>query len=131
MGIRQVAIDAETACLEDEKIYFFGSKLNMLYYCDLNTKKVYVLGKIPKYELVRQKLIGRILKWRGLIVVAPFNAKEIWIYDIANNAWEEIEIKDANSAGELFYQGFVNGNEIRLIGCGYPAIVTLNMNTRT
>lgn len=122
-------MDAETAYLENETIYLFGRHLNILFSYDLNSGKVKIFGKVPKYNFVFTKLIGRILKWNNKIILLPLAANELWIYDIENNEWQEIEIENASSYELLFYQGFVYNDEVHLIGCYYPAIVRINMKT--
>lgn len=129
MKKKQILLDAETAYLENEKIYLFGSSFNLLYIYDINTKQVEIIGKIPKYSFISTKLIGRILKWKHKIILLPFMANEVWIWDMGNRQWQEIGIKEASSYKMLFYQGFVCHDEVHMIGCYYPAIVRLDMNT--
>ena len=129
MNTKQIFMDAETAYMESGIVYLFGSSFNMLYSYDINTKRIEILGKIPKYEFISAKLIGRILKWKDKIILLPFMANEVWIWDMGNGQWQEIEIEDASSYKMLFYQGFIHHDEIHMIGCYYPAIVRINMNT--
>lgn len=129
MNAEQIFLDAETAYVENEKVYLFGSSFNLLYSYNISTKQVEILGKIPKYKFVSQQLIGKILKWKEKIILLPFLAKEIWTWDIENKQWQETEIEDASSYTMLFYQGFIHHDEVHMIGCYYPAVVRIDMNT--
>lgn len=129
MNTKQIFIDAETAYMEGEKIYLFGSSFNLLYSYNINTKQMEIIGKIPKYKFISTQLIGRILKWRNKIILIPFLANELWIWDMGNRQWQEIGIEDASSYNMLFYQGFIHHDEVHMIGCYYPAIVRIDLNT--
>ncbi|MBO4953374.1 MAG: hypothetical protein J6C99_10785 [Lachnospiraceae bacterium] len=121
--------DAETACIYENKIYMFGSTINILYCVDIEEGKVEILGNIPGYNLCSSKLVGKLLIYKEKIILLPFNADNVWIYNLHSNNWTEVKLEGNSVHCEKFYQGFLEKNKVHAIGCRYPAIVVIDLDT--
>ena len=121
--------DAETACMYENKIYMFGSTINILYCVDIEEGKVEILGNIPGYNLCSSKLVGKLLIYKEKIILLPFNADNVWIYNLHTNNWMELKLEGNSVHYEKFYQGFLEKNKVHAIGCRYPAIVVIDLDT--
>lgn len=126
-----INVNAETACQIRDNIYLFGSAVNMLYQYNKKTEQTKLLGGIPGRLLSDSKLVGKILSWKTKLILLPLRENKIWMFDLITEEWSGIEIRA--SEGEFcsvkFYQGFIHQNKVHMIGCYYPAIVRLDLNT--
>lgn len=124
-----IYLDAETAYSTENYIYLFGRSINLLYRYNKKEKRVEILGQIPGRHIWERQLIGKILYWNDKIILAPFFEKSIWLFDLKVEKWTEIQLLNFEKYIMKFYQGFIHNDIAHFVGCYYPAIIRLDLNT--
>lgn len=117
-------------CRSGNQIYFVSSEINIISFMNIETFEVkFILG--PSNEVFYDAtLYGDIKIYDANIFLVPYNAKNIWRYDMVNEEWESIlpEILAGSGRG-LFSGAEVKGNKLYAFGFNYPSIVCIDLET--
>ncbi len=114
----------------DLDLFFIDSRYNIIYKMNMKTGEVSVIGSIPQENVFSSRLSGKIVHSNGCLYFAPMNAKKIWSLDLNTNQWRSYELKSlGESSSNRFFQLITYKNKLFFIGCEYPAIVILNLDT--
>jgi hypothetical protein len=112
------------------KIFMFAQEFNLLYSVDEETGEISFVSKMPGEPMDLRRLSSRFLRYKNTIILLPRNANGICIYDLDKCTWKRIGIEDRNTGFvHRFICGTIYENELILVGCRYPAIVVVNLNT--
>lgn len=87
-------IDIADAVLDGDKIWFCAKSFNSLFFMDINTKKVNLVGSFPNEAYYKNWLYASMKLVGGKIYFVPFYAKQIAIYDIDRNEFSSIKINE-------------------------------------
>lgn len=128
------------SCVEyNGKLWFCAFDHNGLYYIDKESdhSDAVLAGVIPDEELYAYRLFSSIKAVNNKIVLIPFFAKEIAIYDIGSGSFIKIPLKDAslfsNHPSALntrkFWCSVVYKNYVYLFPHNYPASVRIDTDT--
>lgn len=113
-----------------DQLLFVANEINAIVTVDRKTGAQRIWGGLPEEPLFSSLLVSRIISWRNKIVFVPMNAKKIWIYDTDGGTWEGLPIQNPSLKGK-FFQAVLHGERLYLIGCRYPSIVCLNLETNS
>lgn len=83
---------ASAACCDEKSVYFICQSINVIGRIELETKEInYILG--PKEEpFYCDNLYVNIHIWNNQLMIIPYNAKNMYIYDIRIEKWKTIEL---------------------------------------
>lgn len=79
---------------DEDEVWFFHGKINMLCRYDLNTLEYELIGSVPGEDIYQAFLYTGIVRYKDKLVLAPGFARSIAIYDIKANKFEKIELQD-------------------------------------
>ncbi len=120
-------LTSEDAVIYKDTLYFVSTELNAICSIDLKTGISGFIDGIPEEDLFARELCHKIIAEDDRLILIPYNAKKIWIYELQTSLWQCIELKNENIERK-FRQGFIHNNTLFLIGCRYPAIVIIRLN---
>ncbi len=121
-----------SACRYNDKIYFTVYEVNIIGCLDLSTGNInYIFG--PTEEPFTQFMLwGDICVWNNSLVVEPYMARSVWIYDLEVEEWEKIitpelpkAYRDYRFVGCQLFE-----DKLFMIGHNYSNINCLNLRTR-
>lgn len=113
----------------DKKLYFVSKDINIIFNLNLDTGKIEFVDCFPDESIDEKNLCYKILIWKNELIFVPMNAKKIWKYDIRNKKWNGIGLGKYENVKNKSFQAFIYDNHLFMVGCGYPAIFQLNLET--
>lgn len=116
-------------CQIEEKLWFFALGYNALCYLNQEDFSITFVTGIPNEETVNGALYRNIEVYDNKLVLIPFNAREIAIYELLNGNITKIPLKEDADILQKFSASIIINDCIYMISCNYPAIVELNMIT--
>lgn len=121
----------EAVVSEGNQAWFVHMEYNALFETDVESGKCKYLGYIPQEEICMHWLYVNMKKYGNYLVLAPFMANDIALYDIEKNIYIKIELKkyQGNDLKEKFSDLIIYKNKIFFIPMVYSAIVCLDMDT--
>lgn len=122
---------AEDVIKVDYDYYFTTKEVNAI--CKYNEKdgNIRVTWKNPNGNAWAYRRYGRILSHKKKLYFLPLWANEIAIYDMEKDQMDTVTLKEIKGCeNDRFFAGEIIENKLVLVGCKYPAIVTLDVNTR-
>lgn len=113
----------------EEKLYCMAREFNLLFSIDIQDGTVNPIDAIPQEHILSNFICGHITIHNNKLIISPFKTKKIWIYDLLSKHWDSITIKERDNLYGLggFFQTYIYNNSLFLIGCGYPAIICLDL----
>ncbi len=114
-------------------LYFTLLEVNIIGVADIENGLLdFICGPIQEKN-IESNLYGGICRWRDFLVLAPYNASKIWIYNLSTKEWKEIEtgIDDSlkNRSGECFSGAELIDDDVYFFGYGCSCILKLNLNS--
>lgn len=117
---------------DGENLWFTTLYYNALFKMSKENMKPQLVGMFPGKKDDAIRLYSNITKHNDKLYFAPFAAKNIAVYDLENNAFNEILVEGERS--ELpdcdFYSIVADGDTLYFIPYGYSAIVGYNTITK-
>jgi hypothetical protein len=101
------SINFEDACFCDNKMWFFSSFLNALFSKDLDTGIISFHGKVPGENDTERRLYSRINIVDSLIILTPFRAKNIAVYDIKSEEFKIYPVEGCINTDIKYYDSIV------------------------
>ena len=121
-------VTAECFCKVNNSIFFPIRETNSLCFFDMDLKKVQTFKCVPDEHSNLTRLYGGICAFGNYILLVPFNAEYIWLYDQINCKWTPCSVDKfmpSNINGK--FMGCVQINEkIYLFGYKYKGILSFN-----
>lgn len=121
---------------DDNAIWITLDDINGLCVMDTNDYSLDYISFIPGEEEFGSSLYFDIKRWEDKLILTPFNAKEIAIYDTKNKIWDKIPVyMDEgkfcfdSAEGKKFITSIVYEDSIYFIPATFPAIVKLNLRS--
>lgn len=118
------------SCVKDkENVYFISRDTNILCVINIQSCQIDILSSIPDEDFFQTRLGAKLCIWNNKLILAPMNAKKIWIYDLKGKTWDGIEIKDYGEKyrNVKFFRIILIDNWLYFIGTSYPAIIVLDL----
>ena len=120
-------------CENMKYLYFTIMEVNVIGVIDIEKEKIeYIIGPKKEKSLLNS-LYGGICKWEDYLILAPYNASKIWIYNIPSKEWREIGIPtDAtliNRKGECFSGIELVDDKVYLFGYGISCILEMDLRS--
>lgn len=126
----------EGICVDGDNAWFAAESFNGLYYMDLKTYQKKLLGVFPNAVKFQFRLYSTIKKYKNKLLCVPMAADNITIYDIDTNQFHELHLrKNAWITDHMFdplrkFLAVVPYEKwMFIVGCSYPAIIRLDMET--
>lgn len=121
---------AEDGILVDDRIFCICRNMAMLYSVHYLTGEVNIIGNLPEEHFYIEQCSRKIVRWNDYLVITPYNAKYIHIYDMHNEKWERLDYPQNESYGRKYVEAFVYNDKVIMIGAFTPNIIELDMKTR-
>jgi CDP-glycerol glycerophosphotransferase (TagB/SpsB family) len=126
----------EDMVIEGDTMWFPENNFNGLFKMDMITKKIELLCEFSNDNINELRKYGSVSKYRDKMIFAPMGAKDIAIYNTSNKELTKCKLKEPKISKKISYNeslkffATVNyKNWIFIIGCSYPAIIKVNMDT--
>ena len=130
--ISRPGIEFEAAAVWNRQLFFAAMEFNGLFRLDLNTGEQFFLNSIPGESLTAKRLYGSMQIVENILVLIPFSAKNIALYNLENGTIELIKIEIPcknlqNYNAEYKFQGStVIENKVIMFGLTYPDILVFS-----
>ena len=131
-------IGAYDMVISEDKIWCCGNKQNTLYEIGRDTHTIKALAEFDESEIHKDKMYRSLIHINNKLVLIPFSADKIGIYDLNANQleYEEINMHWADRSDQMwknkkFRKAFSYGNKVYLLGYHYPAIIQYDIAQRT
>lgn len=111
-------------CVNEENIWFIHGKASILFKYNIRLKKTQAIGVLPEKNMWNEGLYKKILFKDDKIYIIPCHAKKIIKYDIKNNEFSQIYIKEHD--GMMFVNAFLVNEKIICIPYSYPGVVSID-----
>lgn len=110
-------------------LYLFGTDINMLYSINLENDEVTFIGKIPEENILKRRLVSKMMYWDNKLYLLPLSSNNIWIYSVLDKTWTKIEIEEYenNWANSYFRNAIIYKHHMFIFGGYYPAILILDL----
>ena len=121
-----ISFDQMTVC--DGVGWFVDINFNVLFKMDLETEKIEMVCELPIYNHHRYQY-RRMIAVKKLLIIIPYNADKILIYDVTQNKIKEVALDSSYSANGMllnFADAFVCGEYVYFIPARYRAIVKMH-----
>lgn len=119
-------------CVEvDGYLYFFSVDFNLLYKLEISTGEISLLSSIPEENIFAERRCIKLVYYKDYLYLAPLTADKIWRYCLTDGSWKGYELKKLPGYKGInaFCDAVLYDEKIFFIGCRYPAIVILDLNT--
>ena len=114
----------------DEDVILVGKELNMLWAINRATRCTRIISKIPDEEFLTYWSFCAMTLCDGKIILAPFNAKNIWSYDLSSDEWSCLGLPLEIQSIERKFCGAVTYNDkVILLGYRYAGIAVVDIKT--
>lgn len=121
----------ECAAEHDGGMYAADMEKNALYFIRENGEAEYIC-MFPGYSWYRRRLFSDIKTYNGRLVFIPYNAEEVYIYDIEKKEFDRIkpEAEYIQTVYEKFACGYMDGEYLWLIPAKSKSAVRISMESR-
>jgi len=103
-----------------------SNEFNGLIKCEEESDLLKLIERIPEEYLFQRNLISCLLYVDNRIVMVPFMAKKIWLYDIRQGTWNGLSIYDSECQ-QKFLTAIVYAEKVFFIPYRYPGIIVLDL----
>lgn len=113
----------------DGKLWFVGMNDNGIYSLDTITYHAKLVQRIPWGNLREKKIqYGKILIYENKLLLIPWQASRIALYDLQTGELRYIEYSDKKcGTGAFFYDGILKDDKAFLIPSSYNKMICINM----
>ena len=122
----------EDCVLVENKIYFVGYNIAVLFSMDINTGEIEYIDRIPNTMIIQCRSVTRTLFYQNKLFLIPgrTNCNYVWTFDLGNRVWNALEFKNEGIyyPYEKFSYATIYENELFMVGCYYPGIVCIDLN---
>jgi hypothetical protein len=124
-----ITFTTEYAAKAGEKYYFVASEMNVVCSIDIKENKMEIVGCIPDEGIFTERVSIKIVVWNEELIFIPMNGKKIWFFHIAEKKWRSVSIKNEDIQRKV-RQAFIYRERLFMIGCHYPAVVSIDLRTK-
>lgn len=116
----------------DEKIWFSAANYNGLFQYIPETKQIKLISCFYNDEPGKIFLHSKMLKYNSSIWLVPFQAKNIYEYNISDKILNCYPIPkvDKNVKSSFFLEGEIVEDKLYLFPCRYKGIIIFNLNKK-
>lgn len=127
--IKETEIGA--GCLDDDKVWYSAMGFNGLFCYDLVQQKLDFMGIFPNEYLYTPFLFRCCKKWKDNLVFIPYNAHDIYIFNIEKKEFTKVPLNDDTNEKQKFNCAVVYKNSVVMFGENLPYILDLNLQDLT
>jgi len=124
-------IPFEDVYIDGEKMWFSSSCFNGLFCTNMITGNTEYKGAFPGESMRGFRLFSKVIEYNNKLLFIPFNAINMAEYDMKNEVFREISIKDGTKYINKFYNGFRYKQYVYVISCEYPVILKYDIEEQT
>lgn len=129
MGKADIVLTAEDAVEWEDKLVFVPREMNLVCLADLNTHRIDIIDSIPEEAMWGYRLCSKIVRYKEQLYFIPMNGEKIWKLDMRSHGWDSIEIENGKLPMKMM-QAVIHQNILVMIGCGYPAILCMDLENK-
>lgn len=132
MIIDQIKI-VEAMVLTDGFIWCMAGGFNAFFQIDIISGQINYLGEVPNEKIQKARLYSDIQQYEDKLIFVPMAAEDIAIYNIKENKFIKIKLKQPNNINNLyktdykFSKCFIFKSYAYFFSVSFPAIVKLNL----
>ena len=117
----------------DDALYFAARELNIIFKLNTEHCKTECLTTLPGEKMIAERLYNGILANEKKLLLVPFNAANIWLYDLQENQWEDISLENLMkpSLYGKFVGGIMKGEKAYLFGYYYNDVAVVDLKNKT
>lgn len=125
-----------TACrctFWEGKLYCMERYFNLLFSIDVQDGTLELTDIIPGQDIRQDIICGHMTVYNGKLILTPHKTRKIWLYDLSSKTRDTIDIVEKENSYGLsgIFQSYTYHNSLFLIGGGYPAIIRLDMESKS
>lgn len=125
-------ITTESIAYAENYIYGAGREINSIFEINLENKKMNIITQIPKENLLEERLYNGMSADKKHLLLVPYNAERVWIYEFATEQWESVDI--SGIVNPKLKGKFVGGEIVEekafIFGYNYRGILMINLKTK-
>lgn len=113
-------------------LYFASREINLLYRINLKTEELEFVTNLPDENMLEDRLYNGMCIEGDKLLLVPFNAARVWIYDFLNKSWDYVELIDYMdiSLKGKFAGGELRHNKAYLFGYMFRGILVVDLSTK-
>ncbi len=122
-------MSVESIFFSEEIIYFIPKELNVLFSCSYTENKINIIDVVPDEDGYTERQFNGLCKIDNKMVLVPYSAKKIWIYDLSLKTWNSIDVdKYISEDNDSKFSGCIQWHDkVYLFGYGYNGILSLDI----
>ena len=114
------------AAKKDNDLFLTSEEFNSVFSINLEKNTIDVWDKIPEENFFTKRAYSQILLFDNKLLLVPFNAKKIWIYDFYLKAWDNVDCGMYNENSRYkFSCAYEFEGYIYLFGYSQPKILKI------
>lgn len=116
--------------IEDHMAWFVDGELNLLFCYDLDKEEANFIAEIPDINPGRFRLNPRCIKNGNEIYCMPDMGSSIWIYDLEQGFFQEIQVKNLDNVRLCICRFWKYNGKIFALSCGLKEIIEINLEKK-
>ncbi len=114
---------------ENGRLWFSELKYNSLFCYDLKKQILEWKAFFPSEPIWNTLLYRCCVRWRQKIVFIPAKASQVAIYDMGENTFRQIAVRDYGQKAVKFCNAALYGDNVIAFGDMYPCIMVIDMKS--
>ncbi len=121
----------ESVAEKEGYLYCVGLEMSILFKVNLETIHVESILNLPDEDRLTPRLYNGIAIEDEKMILVPYNAQKLWIYDFVCGNWTGISMDKIldSEMGAKFVGGVLKEGKAYLFGYNYPGILVVDINT--
>lgn len=123
-------LSVESIIYNEGMFYLVPKDINILFACSVNDEQIKIIDTVPEEDGHTERQFNGLCKVGNKIILVPYAARKIWIYDLICGTWKSIDVSEYVSEDvDSKFSGCVQYLEkVYLFGYGYNGILSLDTN---
>ena len=124
-------MSVESVVCSGEVMYFIPKELNILFSYSYTDEQIKIIDVVPEEDGYTERQFNGICKVDNKIVLVPYSAHKIWVYDLTTQTWNSVDVsKYVSEDNDSKFSGCIEScGKVYLFGYGYNGILSLNIST--
>jgi hypothetical protein len=115
---KKYRLTTESMCIWNRELYFVPRECPVICKWDFKSETYEILSEIPDENALCERLFNGMCILDGKVVLVPYNAEKIWIFEISEKTWDSISLNNlsSNELGARYVGGKTVGNYAYMFG---------------
>lgn len=129
-------IRTSNICIENQRAWIVPGNISGIVEIDLHTGRSTMVAAFNGHGMFESLTCGTIRKNGDCLAVAPLRGEDLYLFYLSTGKVERHSLgsylKGANigRGAAKFYDSFSRGKNIYFIGCGWPAVIKIDVETQ-